>query len=44
MFIKHKRLHVSLLEFLFVIIVIVQPLKSNWRGAPVRGSIEELSI
>jgi len=35
-FIRHKRLYVSLLELLFVIIVIVQLLKSNWRGALVK--------
>jgi hypothetical protein len=31
------------LEFLFVIVVTVQPLKSNWKGSPVKRSIEEPS-
>lgn len=31
-----KSLYVSFFEFLFVIVVTVQPLKSNGRGAPVK--------
>jgi hypothetical protein len=28
----------------FLCCLTVQPLKSNWRSSPIKGSIEELSI